>query len=106
MPDTMTERVARAIDPMAWSELPSWWPLGRKASPDDAPLLSVVCRDNEPLRRKSLDNARAAIAAMREPTGPMWDAGRAQLSAGEGVMDIYCAMIDTALKETPDADPR
>lgn len=43
--------------------------------------------------------ARAAIAAMREPTEEMWDAGRSQLSAGEGVSDIWRAMIDKALAE-------
>lgn len=44
-------------------------------------------------------NARAGIAALREPSETMYDAGRSQLSAGEGTYDIWYAMIDAALKE-------
>ena len=43
---------------------------------------------------------RAAIKAIREPTWPMMDAG-AELT-GDDPGNIFRAMIDTILKDTPD----
>lgn len=40
------------------------------------------------------------VAVPAEPTQEMWDAGRAQLSAGEGVLAIWRAML-AAAQEPP-----
>jgi hypothetical protein len=99
MPDTMIERVARAIC-LARSPLEKpCEDVCDRAGACQAPR-DVLMHATTP----QIHYARAAIRALMEPTDGMWDAGRAQLSAGEGVMDIYTAMLTAALEETPDAD--
>lgn len=91
---TMIEKVARAIDPHVWFILDGndMW---RKIHIHGAKL-------------ESLNRARAAIAAMREPTPDMVKAGvDMALSTAIGgdykwpdyVADKHRAMIDAALKE-------
>lgn len=81
----MIERVARAIckdryldggtDDDGWSDL------------------------TEMQREDYRGNARAAIEAMREPTGEMCEAGDAYLVGGkEDLRQVFRAMIDEALK--------
>jgi len=45
------------------------------------------------------DDARAAIEAMREPSGAMSNAGWRQISAATDPDAVYQAMINEALKE-------
>ena len=84
----MVERVARAVYEVAPIGVRLW---------EDAPgaTRDHWCRV-----------ARAAIAAMREPTEKMVMAGGVQLlnrgeyepTAADGANDIWCAMIDVELK--------
>lgn len=94
MSDNMVERVARAIDPDEWALIDN-----KTAVTYDA-------------RGLSLQRARAAIAAMREPTEAMADApARAGVYAGDYTMhageatEAWQAMIDAALA-APDASAR
>jgi hypothetical protein len=56
------------------------------------------------LRNNYLDCARAAIAAMREPTPEMWEAGRMKWKSSQHasvwskIVPLYQAMIDEMLK--------
>ena len=98
MTKTMIERVARA---MASASGEAWW-----VYPDQWGRRTWQTRDEYMAR------ARAAIAAMREPTPQQCAAALAALDDGT-VADpkaaawdatrAYRAMIDAALKEAPDA---
>lgn len=89
---TMIERVARAIR--------------RKYN------IEIFDRDEEDGWEYSLDQARAAIEAMREPTENMLDYGACYedpqneykhnplYDEGDLSRDVYKAMIDAALKES------
>ena len=90
----MIEKVARAIDPMAWAVPWEDYPAERAR--------------REARQAGSLMTARRAIEAMREPTGDMLEAF-IQTAASQGVAfeedspaqypaPIYMAMIDAALK--------
>lgn len=74
---TLIERVARALAPMAWAALGSGDTFAQKAR-----------------RTASMRHARAAIEAMKQPTDAM-------LSATEGHSDdpatVWMTMIDAAL---------
>jgi hypothetical protein len=80
----MVERVARAMyaDTREGNSTPVGW-----------------LWDHEPaeLRENYLSNARAAIAAMREPTPEMVETGNHELQLFE-CNCVYTAMIDEALK--------
>jgi hypothetical protein len=76
------ERVARAIDAEAFSET---WPLDWPGLPSTPPGLRTWGRDawnkfNEPRRAVAIKKARAAIAAMREPSEAMVKAGNGALA--------------------------
>lgn len=86
MTDSMIERVARAI----WQTMNS------------------IMHDHDNLWQKNKqkiiyrDSARAAIAAMREPTEQVRNTMNAHASNGMVNWDDYhAAMIDAALKEKP-----
>ena len=89
MTKTMIERVARA---MASASGEAWW-----VYPDQWGRRTWQTRDEYMAR------ARAAIAAMREPTEGMVGEGVECRQHDGGVTHIYRAMIDAALKEAPDA---
>lgn len=92
----MIEKVARAIDPHAWEDGGYW-----------------NGRERTWRREKSLDAARAALEALREPTKEMWEAyirwhgldpyARCEnifdATVGVGALSKWQAMIDAALKE-------
>lgn len=82
----MIEKVARAIDPAAWAE------------PTTASLTPLW---KEPRKRQSQETARAAIAAMREPTPQMVIAGVEAFGLGGPLEPVYEAMIDAALEPDP-----
>lgn len=77
-PTEMELRVARVLDPKAFGE-------------SDDSRLDTFYRN---LRNAALEQARAAIRAMREPTPDMYDAGCTSFS--ENPADSYEAMIDAA----------
>ena len=89
----MIERVARALEPFAWSELAeSNWKPGA--------LIEARCA--------TLAKARAAVEAMREPTLGMLSASAAKMtmeddcwSADELSERYWNAMIDAALSSAP-----
>ena len=96
---SLIERVARAIA-KAWGysfdalhrDKAHWTASGGKG-PDG------IFRDiNEPRQTDFLEMARAAIAAMREPTPAMWAAEKAALELG---VSPWHNMIDAALSEKP-----
>jgi len=101
----MVERVARAICAANESEVS-----GRQASPDDVPVSGRGA--GQPLWKLYEPLARAAIAAMREPTEAMLKAGKVptrEISLGNGTTatgfglwggerSSWQAMIDKALK--------
>lgn len=76
----VVERVARAICRAMWG--------------DDCPLMTAAAFEEEHWSQ-TLAEARAAIAAMREPTEAMLD-GRARYAAAQ-----WRAMVDAALAEPP-----
>jgi hypothetical protein len=80
MSESMVERVAKAIDPVAFDPGYTGGPNGRAFRQDEA-------------RTKAL----AAIEAMREPTDAMIDAGL--IGRRHDARDNFRAMIDAALKE-------
>lgn len=94
----MVERVARAI----WGAFRVWGPPIRS----DKPAWEYLGESNQHL---ACEMARGAIAAMREPTEAMVDAGRAKddrttpYVQAEECEVHWCAMIDAALKEPPNA---
>jgi hypothetical protein len=109
MPDTMIERVARALwgerrDAMKWREPDGWL----KGMPWDSVGRHDVTKDVAAQMRSA---ARAAIAALMEPTDGMVDAMIMQTAldpqrtpdAYSAVRHAYRAAITAALKETPDA---
>src|SRR5690242_9769415 len=61
--ENMVERVARAIDPETWAHIDRFQT--KSGDPDDLPIA----------RSRSLDQARAAIAVLRDPTQEMIVAG-------------------------------
>lgn len=90
----MVEKVARAM-----------WDKRREALLGLAwPPLSLWEHENEALREDVRAEARAAIEAMREPSGEMiedgWSAVIGSLNDNEAVARIYRAMIDAALSNT------
>lgn len=91
----MVERVARAVYEKIALD-PDW---------DDAPLTEDqrVAQDDDPSQEACRAIARAAIAAMRDPTEGMCLAGQeAKLTIDFGKPPnggIWRAMIDAALKE-------
>lgn len=86
---TMIERVARAIWEHATPIKPGPW--------NDALQLWDRADDRE--KRLALMQARIAIAAMREPTEEMVEAGEKWDSATEfGAGPLYSAMIDAELE--------
>jgi hypothetical protein len=92
----MVERVARAMAPM-FAEAGNYWCNGVEWT--DCPPATCQCR------RMAFEAARAAIAAMREPTTAMQNAGWREIDAqgfsteDTEVAPIYRAMIDAALGE-------
>jgi len=91
MSGDMVERVARALAPVAWAALGTGDTLA-----------------NQSRRTASLRHARAAIAAMREPTQQMQDSGRdandryateAAPCSAMRAHDAWTAMIDCALAQ-------
>lgn len=99
----MIEKVARALDPEAWENDPD----------ADYPLAHRRIADR---RAGSLENARAAIKAMREPTKRMRMAACAAMSPGKRPTQKvvsnpakhairYRAMIDAALSPAPSNTP-
>lgn len=91
------ERVGRAIDPDAWETQdglleysPDYW-----ASPFETERRTAL-----------ITRARAAIAAMREPTVEMWEVGCAALEGPDAGYAAVCwqAMIDAALEPAPASD--
>lgn len=88
--ETMVERVARAIDPVAWKWLDS------VEGQEPAHAAEAVTR------RHQLRQARSAIEAMRGPTADMlkaseWGNFEMFLSPSEERRQEYNAMIDAAL---------
>lgn len=79
----MIERVARAIDPMAW------------CVPDEDYPAEKARR--EARQFTAISNARAAIRAMRAPTLHMVVSGERAVRSGSSTG--YSAMIDAALQE-------
>lgn len=87
----MVERVARAICALAGVN-----PDGTNGGTWDGGSLPR----GEPAWTAWRDEARTAIAAMREPTEAMVSAGQEEeLSRTEDVKAIFSAMIDAALKD-------
>lgn len=82
----MVERVARALHTV-----------------DDArsrPDLAVEWEACLPVYQKmKLEEARAAIDAMREPTSAMVEAAHEADGAGVGYGEVWTAMVDAALSE-------
>lgn len=79
----MVERVARALYAVNTGGAASW--------EDEAPEFQQwVC-----------EQARAAIAAMREPTEAMVEEGASEIRAAGGPEFVWRAMIDAALKGRP-----
>ena len=89
MTDSMVERVARA--------------LFEKQQPHHAGAHVQWNNENEDWCEEDRDGfrdlARAAIAAMREPTEGMLAAGLAELLGYGEARDVWPAMIDAALKD-------
>jgi hypothetical protein len=77
----MVERVAQAIGKSRFGESLRWH------------------QETGGLRQSCLDDARAAITAMREPTKPMIDAGDYVIAviSWDGEL-VWRAMVDEALK--------
>ena len=90
MAGEMVERVARAIDPFAWE----WIDFTQANNPTHMALQRTI--------EHQLQQARAAIVAMREPTDAMVEAGNYDaFPDGHGCGPIASAwreMIDEALK--------
>lgn len=82
----MIEKVARAINPDDFS-------IECSVGPD--------CSACKAIKNVAMENAKAAILAMREPSEGMIEAGSAHmLDDGDKVsLDIWHIMIDAALKE-------
>lgn len=84
----MVERVARAITSSANRNPDRIWP-------------EAMGETNVPEWRFSVDEAEAAIAAMREPTQAMYEAGMRERnlngSGPRGLPLCFTAMIDAAL---------
>ncbi len=85
MPDSMIERVARAL-------------CSHDGLPEDTKF------EGRPMWMSFADEARAAVAAMREPTGAMKARGAANFDmptseavAGAGI--VFTDMIDAALED-------
>lgn len=92
MTDSMIERVARAICAV---ELDGYQPTAHPRGWDDI---------SQSRRKDFIDYARAAIAAMREPTDLMGYAGAChdRMSSPASIAkDSYRAMIDSILQEKP-----
>lgn len=87
MTESMVERVARAIEASLG---------GRTNSSDVNPIIDPLHPD---LRAALPGMARAAVAAMREPTEAMKEAGATYCQEYADSLDAYHAMIDAALKE-------
>ncbi len=102
MTDDLIERAARAIDPSAWevevvredgsraSAIPAWSP------------------ELDERRKVAVSKARAVIAALREPSGAMLEAGEVAISFEEGIWFTghvraasWRAMIDKLLEQKP-----
>lgn len=81
--DDMVERVARAIYAHRMERF--WPPRGRTLTYDEL---------SPEMRQKEVASARAAIAAMREPTEAMYAAA----ACYEWPAEIMRAMVDAALK--------
>jgi hypothetical protein len=97
----MVERVARAIA----------WPVWRKCLPGQQPD-DVIAQYVDMNWSEHIDQARAAIEAMREPTKAMIDAyvatDEAQYASDydANVREVFAAMIDAALiPPEPSAQP-
>lgn len=93
----MIERVARAFEPTIW-EIPHFLADGS----------AIQKRYIDDRQKRSLEKARAAIQAMREPTEAMLEAGH-EVVAGfytrgydcPAFEDSWRAAIDAILKEHP-----
>lgn len=81
----MIERVARAL----WS----------KAKEEPVRRSVGVSFENDPLKPWWIDQARAAIGAMREPTQAMRDAMNDDIDWDGDAVRAYVAGIDAALTE-------
>ena len=81
----VVERVARAICRAMWG--------------DDCPLMTAAAFEEEHWSQ-TLADARAAIAAMREPTEAMCEAGKRGGTVGAAAAS-WRAMVDAALAEPP-----
>lgn len=79
------------LDPKTWVPPGSEDELSDAARIEElAALIGIPAATLRGLREKRL------VAVPREPTDAMWDAARAQLSAGEGVLAIWRAMLAAA----------
>lgn len=90
MPNEMIERVAFSL-------------VNKARAKHNVPLFSSVESMIENLTPEGLtrytEQAKAAIEAMREPTGEMCNAAYAQVLIEDSSSSIFMAMIDAALKE-------
>jgi hypothetical protein len=84
MPDSMIERVARAI----------------YEDRNGAGCVPWARRGGE-IQRPYLSDARAAIVAMREPTKGMVSSGQSKCDDYLDSVECWITMIDAALKESP-----
>lgn len=73
-PEELREAAAQAIAP------PGRWPFMDE-------------EDRAYYRARAGDALRVVREALREPSDGMWEAGRSQLLAGEGVLKIWRAML-------------
>jgi len=91
---SMIERVARAIDPLAWQVTEQDLALGsRDKSEKQRQADAWNAKRNRRIR--SWKTARDVLAAMREPTEGMVERASKQTT----YRDAYQIMIDTALDE-------
>ena len=92
----MVERVANAVDDVLFEAIYSERPF--ETSPM---VIEAQQKEREAL---AVEVAKAVIAAMREPTEGMKDAGASAAFPGEGISldDVWHAMIDAALVHTVD----
>ena len=98
MTDDMIERVARAIAGEDWDDIPdnkSHWVEQRGEFGGRYRAVS------EPFKGDYLDQARAAIEAMREPTDEMFATAAHYIGGADRVRKIWGTIIDAALQKAP-----
>ena len=104
----VVERVARAIDPSAFRAWQSMYDYCIRTGDDEVTARRYANSADGPRVERAKTQARAAIAAMREPSAEMHAAMVAQLDRtnpydGDLIDNIWCAAIDAALADaSPD----